>query len=307
VDFLRRFNFENVDIGQISPEILEITQDLFIGFTKDTWLCLHESFLPAGIRPKPSNLKEAMEVWACQKILSLLGGKSTFFPSTYELNGAPKKKNSDVSFKELRTLFFPSPNQHFKPNAIWAVYTEPSGYIWRYWEILEEKKDAPDVIDAIQESLDEIFGQLQCLPQSTSDGIWHPKAGSVCFLTNPFYYRVKSINSMGRQTLMTGPQRPQVSIAELRKRLNPGITISRKRKINSTKTKTLAGSSKSRKYRHPPKKKQRMNSPLHSQLNPIHPGSPSPRAHVTCNSSEDDSSSNKPNADQMDTDSDSFF
>ena len=228
VDFLCQFNFEKVDIGQGSQEILEITEDLFIDFTKDTWLCFHESFLPAGIRPKPADLKEAMEVWACQNIIALLGGRSTFLPSTYQIEGAPKRKNSDASFQELRSLFFPSPTKHFKPNTIWLGYMEPSGYIRRYWDVLEEKKDVPDIIDAIHKRLDEIFGQLQCLPQRADDSsIWHATDGLVCFLTNPFYYRVKSVSSMGRQ-ITIGPQRPQVSTAELQKRLNPGISIPRK-------------------------------------------------------------------------------
>jgi hypothetical protein len=283
VDFLRRFDFENVDIGQSSPEIFKITEDLFISFTKDAWLCFQESFLPAGIRPTPSNLQEAMEIWSCQKILALLGGKSTFFPSTYLLEGVPmaKKKNYDVSFQELRSLFFPLKNKQFKTNAIWEGLMEPRGYIGRYWEIFEEKKDVPDIIDAIHESLDEIFSQVQCLPQSTADSIWHAKDGSVCFLTNPFYYRVKSINSSERQTKL-GPQRPQVSTAELRKRLNPGTTIPRKRKRKSTKM----PSSKSRNYRPPPAKKQRVMGNSFRNENDSH------------------SSSSKLDADPMDTDSD---
>jgi hypothetical protein len=265
VDFLRQFNFETVDIGQRSQEIGEVTEDLFITFTKDTWLSFHESFLPAGIRPKPANLKEAMEVWACQKILALLGGKSTFLPSTYQLEGAPKKKNSDVSFQELRLLFFPSPNKNFKPNTIWEGYTEPSGYIRRYWEVLEAKKDVPDVIDGIHEMLDEIFGKLQCLPQSTGDSsIWHATDGLVCFVTNTSCYRIKSVSSMGRPTTI-GPQRPQVSTAELRKRLNPGISMPRKRKRDLTKTR----SSKSRNYRQPPPKRQKMDKSLQPQRSPV--------------------------------------
>jgi hypothetical protein len=265
VDFLRKFNFEKLDLKQSSQEILQVTEDLFITFTKDTWLSFHESFLPAGVRPKPVHLKEAMEVWACQKILALLGGRSTFLPSTYQLEGAPKKKISDVSFQELRSLFFPSPNKLFKSNTIWKSYTEPSGYIRRYWDVLEEKKDAPDIINAIHEMLDEIFGQLQCLPQSTADSsIWHATDGLVCFVTNPSYYRVKSISSMGRQTTI-GPQRPQVSAAELRKRLNPGISIPRKRKRNLTKIR----SSKSRNYREQPTKRQKSDKPLQPQLSPI--------------------------------------
>jgi hypothetical protein len=227
-------------------------------------------------------VEEAMKVWTCQNILALLGDKSTFFPSTYQLEGVPlvKKKNSDVSFQDLRSLFFPSQNKQFKPNAIWVGYMG-SGYIGRYWEVLKEKKDEPDIIDAIHKSLDEIFGRLQCIPQSTADSIWHATDGSVCFLTNPVYYRVKSINSMERQT-KTGPQRPQVSTAELQKRLNPGITLPRKRKRKTIKM----PSKKSRKYRPPPTKKQQT----------LHP------AHVTRNNSH--SSSSKPDTDRMDTYSD---
>lgn len=287
VDFLRRFDFEKVDIGQSSPEIFKITEDLFTSFTNDVWLCFQESFLPAGIRPTPSNVEEAMEVWTCQNILALLGGKSTFLPSTYQLEGVPlsKKKKTDVSFRDLRSLFFPIQNKQFKSNAIWVGYMA-SGYIGRYWEVLEEKKDEPDIIDAIHECLDEMFGQLQCLPQSTADSIWHATDGLVCFLTNPFYYRVKSINSMERQTKI-GPQRPQVSTVELRKRLNPGITIPRKRKKKIFKM----PSKKLRNYRPPPAKKQRIDNLLHP-------------AHVTRNNSH--SSSSKPDTDQMDTYSDGF-
>jgi hypothetical protein len=315
VDFLHRFNFEKVDIGQSSQEILEHTEDLFIAFTTGTWLSFHESFLPAGIRPKPADLKEAMEVWACQTILTLLGGKSTFLPSTYRLEGAPKRKSSDISFRELRSLFFPSPNKHFKSNAIWVGYTESGGYIRRYWDFLEEKKDVPHIIDAIHERLDEIFGQLQCLPQSTADSsIWHATDGLVCFLTNPLYYRIKLVSSMGRQTKI-GPQRPQVSAAELRKRLNPGSSIPRKRKKNTTK----ARPSKSRNYRRPPTKRQRMDNPLHPQLSPIQHvrilrnrirKGTSQSIEGSSSENEDGShldSSSQPDTDQIDTDSDSFI
>jgi hypothetical protein len=314
VDFLLPFNFDKVDIGQSSQEILEMTEDLFVAFTKGAWLCFHESFLPAGIRPKPANLRDAMEVWACQTILALLGGKSIFLPSTYQLEGAPKKKHSDVSFQELRSIFFPSPNKFFKSNAIWVGHTESGGYIRRYWDFIEEKKDAPQIIEAIHERLDEIFRQLQCLPQSTTDSsIWHATDGLVCFLTNPLYYRIKSISSLGHQSKI-GPQRPQISTAELRKRLNPGSSFLRKRKRDMTRTR----SSKSRNYRQPPTKRQRKNNPLHTQLNPIHHAHPmqngfqnSVLQSIEGSSSENEdgfhSSPSKPGTDQIDTDSDSFI
>jgi hypothetical protein len=266
VDFLRKFDFETVHLGHNSQEILDAAEDLFVAFTKDTWLSLHESFLPAGIRPQPVSLKEAMEVWACQKILALLGGKSTFFPSTYQLEGAPKKKNSDVSFIKLRSLFFPSSNKTFKSNTIWTGYTSSGAYIRKYWDFLEEKKDEPLILDGVHETLDEIFGELQCLPQSTVDStLWHATEGLVCFLTNPLYYRIKSVSSIAPQTKIMGPQRPQVSAAELQKRLNPGNPTSRKRKRKRTIKKIR--SIKSKNSRRPPKKRRKLDNRLYSQAN----------------------------------------
>jgi hypothetical protein len=147
-----------------------------------------------------------MEIWACQTTLQLLSGKSTFFPSTYQLEGAQKTKSSDVSFQELRLLFFPSPDKHFKSNTIWVGYMESGGYIRRYWDILVERKDEPHIIDAIHDRLDDIFCQLQCLPQSTTDSsIWHATKGLVCFLMNPCYYRIKLVGTMVPQAKI-GPQ-----------------------------------------------------------------------------------------------------
>ena len=198
-----------------------------------------------------------MEVWACQRIMRVLGGRSTFLPSTYQLEGAPKKQKSDVSFLELRSLFFPKSNKNFKSNSIWTVYMSSGGYIRKYWDFLEEKKDEPLIVDGVHETLDEIFGQLQCLPQSRADStILHATDGLVCFLTNPLYYRIKSVSSTGHKTKMVGPQRPQVSNAELLKRLNPGNPMSRKRK--RVLKKTL--SSKKKNFRLPPKKQQKLDT-----------------------------------------------
>jgi hypothetical protein len=257
VDFLQKFDFETRHIEHNSQEILENAEDLFVSFTKDTWLSLHESFLPAGIRPNPTSLKESMEVWACQMILALLGGKSTFLPSTYQLEGAPKKKNSDISFRELRSLFFPSANKIFKSNTIWTGYLSSGGYIRKYWDFLEERKDEPLILDGVHEMLDEIFSELQCLPQSTADStIWHATDGLVCFLTNPLYYKIKSVTSTGPKTQIVGPRRPQVSTAELQKRLNPGNPTCRKRKraIKGTR------SSKSKNCRQPPTRRQKLDN-----------------------------------------------
>lgn len=289
VDFFRKFNFETIDdLGHYSQEILETAEDLFISFTKDTWLSLHESFLPAGIRPNPASLKEAMEVWACQMILALLGGKSIFLPSTYQLEGAPKKKNSDISFLKLRSLFFPSSNNTFRSKTIWTGYMSSGGYIRKYWDFLEERKDEPLLLDGVHETLDQIFSQLQCLPQSTADStIWHATEGLVCFLTNPLYYRIKSVSSNQPKTQIFGPQRPQVSTAELQKRLNPGNPLSRKRK------RPIKGirSSKSKKFRQPPTKHQKLNNRAQrgdensSNLSSSSSSSPSPSSSSSSSSS----------------------
>jgi hypothetical protein len=141
----------------------------------------------------------------------------------YQLEGAPKKKEPNISFRELRSLFFPSLNKVFQPNTIWTSYMSSGGYIRKYWDFLEERKDEPLVLDGVYDMLDEIFSKLQCLPQSTADStIWHATDGLVCFLTNPRYYRIKLVSSTRPKTQVVGPQRPQVSTAELQKQLNPG-------------------------------------------------------------------------------------
>jgi hypothetical protein len=255
VDFLRKFHFHQMDMESGPLYDIEL---LFISFTRETWLGIHEAFLPAGVRPQPNSLEDSMEVWSCQNILTRLGGRCTFIPSIYGLEGAPKAKDLDISFEALRSLFFPTPNQSFKENTIWAGYSEQNGYIWRYWEVLEKFKNDPDKVHALHQGLDRIFKQLQCLPQSKANSnLWHATQGSVCFLINPCYYRIRGISTTAKISNL-GPQRPQVSKAELRKRLNPYDSIAKKRKRNSNNKRSI----KQKNYRKPPKKRQRIQEPF---------------------------------------------
>jgi hypothetical protein len=252
VDFLRPFNFHQVDMG-LAP--LHYVESLFNDFTRDTWLCIHESFVPAGLRPRPATLKDSMEVWTCQNIATLLGGMCLFLPSTYGLEGAPKSKGSDTSFKALRRLFFPAPGQTLKENTIWAGYSKNDGYIQKYWDILEIFKDDRDVIDAVHDEIDQIFEQLQCLPESKADSnLWHATRGLVCFLTNSRYYRIKAVSTTARK-LNLGPQRPQVGMAELQKRLDPFSTVGKRQKRSLNKKRSI----KHKNYREPPRKRQHMD------------------------------------------------
>jgi hypothetical protein len=260
VDFLRPFKFRQLETGLEDFLLIEF---LFNQFTKEAWLGFHESFVPAGVRPCSTRLKDCMEVWTCQNIVARLCGKCKFLPSNYGLEGAPTSKGSDLSFKALRPLFFPAPGQSFRDNTIWACYSEPSGYIGRYWEILKEFEDDRDKIDALHNGIDEVFEQLQCLPQiKPGSSLWHATGGSVCFLTNPHYYRIRAVSSTARK-LIVGPQRPQVNAAELRKRLDPYSHASSKRKRSLHQRKST--SLKQKKYRKPPNKRQRMDKTINAQ------------------------------------------
>jgi hypothetical protein len=257
VDFLRPFIFHLPEMGL---EIFHLVESLFNEFTKDTWLGFQESFVPAGVRPSSNSLKDSMEVWSCQNIILRLCGKCLFLPSNYGLEGSPTSKGSDLSFKDLRLLFFPPPGHCFKTKTIWACLSEPNGYIGRYWEILGGFEDDKGKIDALQEGIDKVFEQLQCLPQSNAvSSLWHATGGSVCFLTNPHYYRMRAVSSTARK-LNTGPQRPQVSTAELQKRLDPytPACYKRKRSLYSKKSTCI----KKKRNRKPPKKRQRMDKTL---------------------------------------------
>jgi len=262
VDFMRPFDFHHVDMGLGNFHILE---SLFTDFTRETWLGLHESFVPAGIRPCPVSLKDSMGVWTCQNIVACLAGRCLFLPSTQGLEGAPKSKESDLSFKSLRLLLFPAPGQSFKENTIWAAYSEnKKGYIGKYWEILE--KDDEVEVDALHDGIDQVFEQLQCLPQVRADSnIWHATGGAVCFLTNPRYYQIEAVSTTARKANI-GPQRPQVTVAELRNRLDPHFVAGKKRKKTTNRKKTT--SIKRKNHRNPPKKRQKINQPLLTQTKP---------------------------------------
>jgi hypothetical protein len=265
MNFLQPFNFHQLemDFGNLHWHLVE---SLFNDFTRDTWLGLHESFVPAGVRPCSTSLKDSMEVWTCQNITARLGGKCIFYPSTYGIGGSSKSKDSDLSFKSLRPLFFPDPGQSIKEKTFWDGCSEKNGYIRRYWEILEDLKD--ESINALHDGIDQVFEQLQCLPQSKANSnLWHATGGSVCFLANPHYYRIKAVSTTARN-LTKGPQRPQVGIAELRKRLDPYNPESKKRKRNLNKKKST--SVKHKKFRNPPKKRQKMgmDKPLKTRTKP---------------------------------------
>lgn len=270
VEFLSKFNFHQPEIEAESVPLNDI-ENLFISFTRETWLGIHEAFLPAGVRPCPNNLEDSMQVWTCQEIMARLGGRCTFIPTTYGLEGAPKAKDLEVSFGALRSLFFPAPDQSLKANTIWEGYSEQNGYIWRYWEVLEMYDDEPDKVHALHQGLDQIFERVQCLPQSKSNSnIWHATQGSVCFIINPCYYRIRAISTTAKNSNL-GPQRPQVTKAELRKRLNPydSQAIAKKRKINSNRKRSMKQKSyrkivsvKQKNYRKPPKKCHRIERPF---------------------------------------------
>jgi hypothetical protein len=257
-EFLRRFDFHEINVGSEPLDL--IIENLFVAFTREAWLGLHESFLPAGVRPEPDRLKDSMEVWTCQNILNCLGGKCTFLPSTYGLEGAPRSKTSNLSPSALRLRFFPDPDQNFKANTIWAGYAEKNGYIRRYWDILNTYRDDPDVVN---DRIVNIISEVQCLPDSNDSNLWHATGGSVSFLSNPHYYRVKGISATSRRVHL-GPQRPQVSLAELRARLNPHDPTSNKRKRSSKNKRSI----KNKNYRRPPKKRQRKDDLLQGQAGP---------------------------------------
>ena len=252
VDFLRQFDFHEMGVGSGPSDIIETMETLFIAFTQEVWMGMHEAFLPAGLRPRPNNLKESMEVWTCKNILARLGEKCTFFPSSHGLDGAPKTKESDVSFRAMRSLFFPIPDKSFKANTLWAGYSEQNGYIGKYWEVLEMYRDDPDRVHALHQEIDQIFEQVQCLPQSKADStIWHASQGSVCFFINPCYYRIRAVSTTARKSHL-GPQRPQVSLAELQKRLDPYHSTAKKRKRNLKKKLSM----KQKNHCKPPQKRQ---------------------------------------------------
>jgi hypothetical protein len=225
---------------------------LFIQFTTELWLSLADSFVSAGMLPKPKTLEDAMGTWTVTNIQAVLGEtRCRFLASANGLEGkVPSKLRRQPSFLARRSIFFPDPTIQFPEKSIWKPYTENQGYISTYFNYLKEW--STEEVTQLQNDLDNIFSHLQCLPPSTLSGnsIWTASHGRIVFIANPRHYRVKGIGGNTQPTgYNTGPKRPQASVPQLARRLHQQHHMGSNSKIR------LQDHRQSKKWRKPPVRK----------------------------------------------------
>lgn len=129
----------------------------------------------------------------------------------------------ELSFVERRQIFFPI-GEEWRPSrqSVWFELHQ-DGWLGELQEYLDEH---PDDSGGLARSLDEVFSNLQCLPQSTRPlginargVIWSTDAGmAVKVVANGSYYRMTNISTLRTKTQTIKP-RVKASRQDIKSRL----------------------------------------------------------------------------------------
>jgi hypothetical protein len=227
-------------------------QKLFKVFTRDLWLSIGSHVVESNRLPKPRSLEGAIRTWTPQRIEQILGkDRCHFLPSTHGLVGKYPKNAHTTSFMDMRPIFFPGLDVNIPKDCIWNSYTHPGAYIHIYHGYLEHWSDVD--IQKLNEYLDGIFSNLQCLPLSKPPDksrtvIWSAVGGKIQFVTNPSFYRIEEVGGQANDQGV-GPVRPQTSSRQLQARIQ-GVHGGFGVKLSQTRVRTK--SLKTRNKRKPP-------------------------------------------------------
>jgi hypothetical protein len=114
--------------------------------------------------PRPNHLEEAMCTWTPHKVERILGkDRCHLLPSTHGLTGKYAKNVFSKSFADMCSIFFPGLDVDIRKDSLWNIYKHHGAYIDIYHGYL---KRWTDDIRRLDDYLDTIFANLQCLPPS---------------------------------------------------------------------------------------------------------------------------------------------
>lgn len=203
---------DSVDVFSLKHEDSEY---LFRSFTSQIWLLVDKKFCNFQ-PPFPSDLGAAMEFWTVQNIKEICG--SVVILPTYDgliLTG--RKKIKGATFGKRKQYFFP-PASDLQKSPLEPFAGHQTHYLWNYYRILET--NTKEKIKSLDNDLDLIFSQLQCLPASIrergKDTVWKSQQGKVAFVVNAAFCRVKTIRA---KKLNISRCRAQLTGPALQKRL----------------------------------------------------------------------------------------
>lgn len=241
----------------VCPHTNYLFNALFVHFTRNLWTALGESVISESQIPDPDTLDKAMASWTVKGVLELLGKETTkFLPSCNGLPGKfPKALQKSLSFKERARVFFPAPGTVISAKSIWRPFFEGRAYVGLYHSYLKDWSETQTA--DLEDFLDEIFDNLQCLPPLAKfgDRIWSGESGKVQFIVNPKFYKIQGIGSSSTPAMQKiTVLRPQVSVKLLDARLQKHIYGTPLEKTLK-RVKATGKSTKARNYRKPPTKK----------------------------------------------------
>lgn len=244
---------------------------LFVNFTKSVWVSIRTDWTE-GIHAElaaVSNLDAAMEFWSAGSILNSLKAVS-FSINRSGINGAVRGGQEAKSFRVRTKIYFPDDDNILPPRGSkWVpFFAEVVGYIRSYHMKLRTLKEVEDR-QRMTESLEDIFAQLQCLPDSEqftsakAGRIWSRAVGeqAIAVLVNPIHVKFRSIGrtmqvrDAPRWTHVTRPNKEVLS--ELFKQhglLEESEQLARRRWRAERKRVTQKKSGISRNKRAPPKR-----------------------------------------------------
>jgi hypothetical protein len=246
--FLRPWEYVHGNEGDIA------FHRLFIRFTRDIWLSMGTRIVNANRLPNPRSIEDAMRTWTPQNIEQILGPERChFLPSTHGLTGNFPKHVCSKSFANMRNIFFPGLEVDIPENSIWSAYTDNDAYIQIYHDYLQRWSQHD--VNMLNNYLDQVFSNLQCLPPSKSPEaggttIWSAVKGKVQFVTNPSFYRIREVG--GTEHDQVRPIRPQISSKQLVARIQD--THGGAKAVKS-RTRVRTKSIKTRNKRNPPRNK----------------------------------------------------
>lgn len=187
----------------------DLADKLFINFTRDFWSSLNKQLVKQDVN-EALTLQEAMSMWSLDSFIQ------TLIPDTYQfmannagLSGV-MAGNRHTSFIDRRRQFF----LHTGTASPWDAFDR--GYLKQYRIILRDRDNQE--VDKLHKRLDELFDNIQCLPDSNARVLWRQQDGLIVIQTNPKYYRLKTIvaNKKAAPTIRATAPRGEI-IAQVEK------------------------------------------------------------------------------------------
>lgn len=183
----------------VQKSVEDLATKLFKLFTAQIWAVLHASHKVSdgSLRKTPHSLQDAIAFWSLDSLHAQLQSYLVI-PCNCPVRGQGPGRRVP-SFEERVSLYFVEAGQDLQNH--WAPLARNPGYIEKY-RAEKNKLEDQDLKEQLDLALGKMLSYCQCLPNSKLDnsgGIWEVKQGKVILLSNPHYYRLRTVGSVPGQ------------------------------------------------------------------------------------------------------------